>query len=89
MHVTSHTEVNTSFLLQLKADWKVSKIKDLVSLTIHLTTTVVSFLHFRIFSKRLVFAGLARRFRQKVVSYLSASPENSEGPPIECFAKLL
>ena len=31
----------------------------------------------------------ARRFRQKVVSYLSASPENSEGPPLECFAKLL
>ena len=65
MHVKSHREINTSFLLQVKAKWKVSKIKVLVFLIIHLATAAVTFLHFRIFPKRLVFTGQEEVFFKK------------------------
>ena len=87
MHVTSRTGVNTLFLLQLKAEWKVSKIKDLVSLIIHLATAIVSFQHFRSFQK----IGIHRSTRsvfQEVLHYLSENPEISKGQPLEYFAGL-
>ena len=49
----------------VETDWKVSKIKALVSLIIHLATVIVSFQHFRIFSKRLIFIGLKEVFVKK------------------------
>ena len=60
-----HAEVNNSFHLYLKNDWNVSKIKTLVSLIIYLATTIFSFRHFCIFSKRLVFVSLQEVFVKK------------------------
>lgn len=81
MHVTSRMGVNTLFLLQLKAEWKVSKIKDLVSLIIHMATAIVSFLHFRSFQKIDIHRSTRRVF-QEVLHYLSENPEISKGQPL-------